>query len=183
MLGLWLVLSFALSNILHLILFTMARANDINACLGSPKILSRTFSVLVDALSLWMIVHAGISRSHPNIFRPVDLPCCPILQNKTFLKKRHIFLSDLQCPPPFRATMTTLNKVAALPNLNLAIVLVRISRSETSTCPSCRSSVLSYTTKSKFSSKKTHFALRSTMSASISSDYNNVEQSCSASKP
>jgi hypothetical protein len=58
MLGLWLVLSFALSNILPLTLFTRARTNGINVCLGSPKILSRAFSVLVDALNLWTIVHA-----------------------------------------------------------------------------------------------------------------------------
>ena len=116
-------------------------------------------------------------------FRLVDLPCCSILQNQTFLKKKHIFLLDLQCPPPLRATMTTSNKVAALPNPKLAIALAGISRSESSTCPSCRSSVLSYTTISNPSLKKTHFAPRSTMSASISSNYDNVEQSCSASKP
>jgi hypothetical protein len=39
-------------------LFTRARTNGINVCLGSPKILSRAFSVLVDALNLWTIVHA-----------------------------------------------------------------------------------------------------------------------------
>jgi hypothetical protein len=114
---------------------------------------------------------------------PIDIPCCPLLQNQTLLQKRHILLPDLQCPPPFRATMTTSNKVAALPNPNLAIALAGISRSETSACPSCRSSVLSYTTKSNSFLKNTHFALRSTMSTSIGSDYDNVEQSCNASKP
>jgi hypothetical protein len=49
--------------------------------------------------------------------------------------------------------MTTSNKVAALPNPNLAVALAGIFRSETSACLSCRSSALSYTTKSNPSSK------------------------------
>jgi hypothetical protein len=151
--------------------------------LHCAPVFKHVFPVLVDALSLWTIVHAGISRFHPNICPSCRSSVLSYTTKSDLSSKKHIFLSDLQCPPPFRATMTTSNKVAALPNPNLAIALAGISRSESNTCPSCRSSVLSYTTKSNPSSKKTHFSLRSTMSASISSNYDNVEQSCSASKP
>ena len=175
---------------------------------------------------------------------------CLLLQNQTLLKKQHILLLDLQCPPPLQTTMTASNKIATLSKPKLTMQqcpcgLQRISRSETSIClssPVLSCHVLSSITKSNISAlldlqcppplqatmtasnkvatfsnskltmqqcpcglqefpdlklafvchscpilschvlynKIKHFAPRSTMSTSIASDHDSVEQSCSS---
>ena len=119
--------------------------------------------------------------------RPIDFLCCPLLQYQTLLQKRHILLSDSQCLHPLQATMTTSNKVAALPNPKLTmqqcpcglhefpdLKLAFVYHVDLLCCPLPQNQIIF--------KKKTYFALRSTMYTTIASDYDNVEQSCSASK-
>ena len=70
-------------------------------------------------VSLWAIALAGISRSKTSI-----CPSCRFsvvsstTKSNPSLKKTHF---ALQCPRPLRATMTTSNKVATLPNPKLTM--------------------------------------------------------------
>ncbi len=86
--------------------------------MSPPLQATMTASNKVAAVSLWTV---RISRSKTSICLSCRSPWCPLLQNQTLLQKIHVLLLDPQCPRPLQATMTTSNKVAALPNPKLAM--------------------------------------------------------------